>query len=108
MVPGAGQQVPPADGQNQTSTPPPGVNINETVPLGPQLVLRTHTQYRALHGAAPLTWDGTIAASAAAFVAQCNAVSNLADLQNQRLGENLFLYRGPSVLVALSIAGVNW
>jgi hypothetical protein len=36
-----------------------------------QTILNTHNKYRARHQAPPLTWDATVAASAAAAIAPC-------------------------------------
>ncbi|KAF9365446.1 hypothetical protein BGX34_009971 [Mortierella sp. NVP85] len=49
-----------------------------------QTILDTHNKYRARHQAPPLTWDATVAASAAAAIAPCEFKHS-----GSKYGENL-------------------
>lgn len=90
------ERVPPAEARfapmtaMSLSAEPSASIMAVTVPSNYQGNLDLHNSYRALHVDTPaLTWDDTVAASAAAYAAKCVWGH---DSANSQYGENLYAY----------------
>jgi len=83
-VPPSPESKPPSRKKKPDVTPPKKPDVTPIVSSG---VLDFHNQVRARHGAGPLVWSNTVAASAQAWASSCN--TNHGSATGANYGQNL-------------------
>ena len=102
----------PPKSPSPSKSPSPFKSPSPSGPVGPvgpksdvRVILEDHNKYRKVHRSVPLTWNNTIAASAAAWVNKCNLTHDRSIVG--RFGENLLFGKVP-VAKALADASRLW
>jgi len=88
----------------QMSAASGGAAARAEAPTLYQGILSQHNTYRAVHSAPAMSWDTTLASSAATYAAQCKWEHD----QNNPAGENLYATTGKDFATALSAAIKAW